>query len=129
MTGPAVLLAQAYSGTPTAPEELRRGDTELLAAADELTVGQWERCLSVVEGLAAVGDRGAAAELYPVVLNGIDLGAVISWSQLKLWQMVAGIIAACGAQWDAAEQHFETALRQANDLPHQIAKPEGDRRH
>ena len=42
----------------------------------------------------------------------------------RLWQMVAGIAAACGEQWDAAQEHFETALRQAHDLPHKIAQPE-----
>ena len=32
--------------------------------------------------------------------------------------------AACGEQWDVAQEHFETALRQAHDLPHKIAQPE-----
>ena len=43
---------------------------------------------------------------------------------LRLWQMVAGIAASCGGQWDAAQEHFETALRQAHELPHRIAQPE-----
>ena len=42
----------------------------------------------------------------------------------RLWQMVAGIAASCGQQWDVAQEHFETALRQADELPHKIAQPE-----
>ena len=42
----------------------------------------------------------------------------------RLWQMVAGIAAGAGGQWDAAQEHFETALRQAHELPHKIAQPE-----
>ena len=38
--------------------------------------------------------------------------------------MVAGIAAACGQHWDAAQEHYETALQQAHDLPHKIAQPE-----
>ena len=37
---------------------------------------------------------------------------------------VAGIAAACGQHWDAAQEHYETALTQAHDLPHKIAQPE-----
>jgi hypothetical protein len=37
---------------------------------------------------------------------------------------LAGIAAASGRQWDAAQEHFETALRQAQDIPHKIAQPE-----
>ena len=38
--------------------------------------------------------------------------------------MVAGIAAGAGEQWDVAQAHFETALRQAHDLPHKTARPE-----
>ena len=37
---------------------------------------------------------------------------------------LAGIAAASGRQWDAAQEHFETALRQAHDIPHKIAQPD-----
>ena len=41
-----------------------------------------------------------------------------------LTEGVLGIAAACGADWDRSEAHFETALRQATDLPHRLAQPE-----
>ena len=34
-----------------------------------------------------------------------------------LLQTVAGMAAAAGKQWEEAEQHYQTALRQALDLP------------
>jgi len=44
--------------------------------------------------------------------------------RLGLLQKSAGIAAACGRQWEAAEQHFETAMRQAHDIPHKVERPE-----
>ena len=116
-------LARAHSRTATAAGELSQSATEV-ASLDELTHGRWEQLLGTVEGLAVLGDRPTAAELYPSVLRGLDRGTVISWSWLRLVQTVAGIAAAAGEQWDAAEQHFDTALRQAHELPHVIAQPE-----
>ena len=43
---------------------------------------------------------------------------------LRLWQMLAGVAAASRQRWDAAQEHYETALTQAHDLPHKIAQPE-----
>ena len=37
---------------------------------------------------------------------------------------VLGIAAACGADWETSEQHFEAALQLATDIPHRIAQPE-----
>lgn len=53
----------------------------------------------------------------------MDTGIVII-RHSRLWQMLAGIAAACAEQWDAAQKHFETALRQARELPHKMAEPE-----
>ena len=83
----------------------------------------WDQLVNVVESLAVLGQRNEAAELYPLVIRGIEKGVVTSW-QLRLWQMVAGIAAACGEHWDAAQEHYETALTQAHELPHKIAQPE-----
>ena len=76
-----------------------------------------------MEGLAVLGERKNAAGFYPQVVKGLENGVVISLNS-RLWQMVAGIAAACGQHWDAAQEHYETALKQAHDLPHKIAQPE-----
>jgi tetratricopeptide (TPR) repeat protein len=37
---------------------------------------------------------------------------------------VAGIAAAAAGQWEKAEEHYQTALRQAHELPDVIEQPE-----
>jgi hypothetical protein len=74
--------------------------------------------------LAVLDERAAAAELYPVVLKGIDTGALRAWGMSSLFASVAGMAAACGQQWEQAQEHYETALRQAHELPHKIEQPE-----
>ena len=37
---------------------------------------------------------------------------------------MAGIAAAAAGQWEKAEEHYKTALRQAHELPHKIEQPE-----
>jgi hypothetical protein len=38
--------------------------------------------------------------------------------------MLAGMAAAAGGLWDKAEEHYQTALRQAHELPHRLPQPE-----
>ena len=118
-----ILLLQAHTGREDVSSVLHEHRSELLSGAEGRPWGLWEQLVNVVEGLATLGQSGAAADLYPLVLKGLEKGVIISW-QLRLWQMVAGIAASCGGQWDAAQDHFETALRQAHELPHKIAQPE-----
>ncbi len=39
-----------------------------------------------------------------------------------LWACTTGIAAACKVEWEAAEAHFATALRQADEIPHVMAQ-------
>lgn len=39
-------------------------------------------------------------------------------------EVYAGLAAAAGAEWETAERHFDTALRQAHDFPSTIGQPE-----
>ena len=41
-----------------------------------------------------------------------------------LFQLPAAIAAAAGNRWDAAEEHFRTAIDQVNTLPYRLAQPE-----
>ena len=116
------LLARVQFGDTDAAAEIMSIEVAARAGVDNL-VGEWEQLLNVVEGRAILGERAAAAALYPLVEEGLGTGAVMS-RHSRLWQMVAGIAAACGQHWDAAQEHFETALRQAHELPHVIAQPE-----
>jgi hypothetical protein len=86
--------------------------------------GDWESLLNTVEGLAVLGDRNEAAKLYVMTLEAIDAGVAMRWNGCTLLQTTAGVAAACGRQWKKAEEHFQTALRQAHELPHKIEQPE-----
>ena len=119
----ALLLAQACAGVPDVVASLREQASRLPPAGQAHPHGTWESIANLTEALALAGQRVEAAELYPRVRAAIDHGLVIAWS-LALWQMVAGIAAAAGEQWDTAQEHFDTALRQADDIPHKIAQPE-----
>ena len=88
------------------------------------TWGAWEMLLGVVEGLALLGERDEAAKLYPLVTEASDTGAVVRVFAHGLVQTVAGIAAAAGGQWDKAEEHYQTALRLAHELPIVIEQPE-----
>ena len=116
------LLVDAYAGRDVL-DRLLTAKSRVLQIGDENPWGVWDQLVNVVESLAVLGQQEDAADLYPLVAKGIRKGVVINW-QLRLWEMVAGIAAACGKHWDAAQQHYETALTQAHDLPHRIAQPE-----
>ena len=74
------------------------------------------------EALALVGARDDARRLYQPLLNARDRGLLLQPSGLT--EGLLGIAAACGADWDRSEAHFETALQQATDMPHRVAQPE-----
>jgi serine/threonine protein kinase/tetratricopeptide (TPR) repeat protein len=75
-----------------------------------------------VEGLAMLGQAREAYGLYPVLLQLMPMRA--TGFAVGLLATSAGIAAACGGEWAAAERHFETAVRQAQEMPHKIAQPE-----
>ena len=87
------------------------------------SLGRGSSFANVIEGLALIHDRQRAGGLYELVAQGLATGAVLSLNS-RLWQMVAGIAAAGGKHWNAAQQHFEAALKQAHELPHKVAQPE-----
>jgi tetratricopeptide (TPR) repeat protein len=78
---------------------------------------------AAVEGLAVLGEREKAAKLYPLVLEAVDTGAVVLWYRPPL-HAVAGMAAAAGEHWEKAEEHYQTALRQAHEIPFVIEQPE-----
>lgn len=80
--------------------------------------GRWIMPLGAVEALHVTGERARAAALYPIVAGYLSTGAVQDVYLPRLVERSAGIAAAAGERWDAAERHFRTALRQAEELPH-----------
>jgi len=79
---------------------------------------------SVIEGLVILGEHAQAAQLYPLARELIDIGAVVLWPIFRFTQTVAGIAAAAAHEWETAEGHFQTAMRQAESFPHLLEQTE-----
>ncbi|MDB5066354.1 MAG: hypothetical protein JWM18_2788 [Chloroflexi bacterium] len=93
-----------------------RGQPRLLSA--------WTSLLVLPETLTVIGARKEAARFYPFAQEALARGFVLRWHDMALVQTVAGICAAGGGDWTRAEDHYRTALRQAEELPHRIAQSE-----
>jgi class 3 adenylate cyclase/DNA-binding SARP family transcriptional activator len=122
-TGWAFLFEQlAYAGDrgeARAILEEKRG--ALPQPGQPATWGVWQLLFSVIEGLVMLGDRDEAAAYYPQVQEALGTGSVLgNYQDGRLLHRVAGIAAAAGSQWKEAEEHFETALGQADGLPHRL---------
>jgi class 3 adenylate cyclase/tetratricopeptide (TPR) repeat protein len=119
-----LFMCQGYMGDKDAAlatlEERREG---LPRPGRASTLGAWAMLFAAVEGLAVLGEREEAAKLYPLALEAVNSGALVAWP-VGLYQSLAGMAAAAGGQWEKAEEHYETALRQAHELPVVIAQPE-----
>ncbi|MDB5875628.1 MAG: hypothetical protein JWQ07_5070, partial [Ramlibacter sp.] len=88
-------------------------------------LGAWAFLSGTVDALAVLLERDSAAAFYPLVLEARATGAVTaSYLDGRLLERVAGSAAACGGQWDHAQRHFQTALAQADSLPHQVERLE-----
>ena len=120
-----LFLSKAYAGDRNvAAAMLEERWDNLPRPGQASTDGAWVMLGAVVEGLAVLGEREEAASLYPLVLEGIDTGSIMRWPDARLLQSVAGMAAAAGKQWEKAERHYQTALRQAHELPVVMEQPE-----
>jgi hypothetical protein len=93
------------------------------------TMGSWWMLALVVEGLVMLGEHAKAGELYPLVCELVDTGAVMLWPIFRFTHTVAGMAAAAARKWEAAEDHFQTALKQAESVPHRLEQAEIRRFH
>jgi tetratricopeptide (TPR) repeat protein len=102
-------------------QEFANADLELCRSADMPWISQSYAWL----GLAHFwrGRWEEAAKLYPLVVEAMVGGALLRWWFGPI-ETVAGMAAAAGRQWEKAEEHFRTTLRQAHELPHMIEQPE-----
>jgi tetratricopeptide (TPR) repeat protein/uncharacterized membrane protein len=93
------------------------------------TRGSWFMLALVIEGLAMLGEQAQAAELYPLVGDLLETGAVVLWPIHRFTRTIAGIAAAEARQWEAAEDHFQIALEQAETFPDHLEQTEIRRFH
>jgi tetratricopeptide (TPR) repeat protein len=93
------------------------------------TRGSWFMFALVIEGLAMLGERGQATALYPLVSDLLETGAVALWPIHRFTRTIAGIAASAARQWEAAEEHFQIALNQAEAFPDRLEQAEIRRFH
>ncbi|MHC4356048.1 MAG: ATP-binding protein, partial [Planctomycetota bacterium] len=87
-------------------------------------VGAWSMLCSAIEGLAMLGEHDEAAKLYPLAREAIKTGNTVRPLFSGLVHTTAGIAAAASGEWEQAEEHYQTALREAHEIPHRIEQPE-----
>ncbi len=129
--GAGTLFRQmAYAGDRDAAlgilEEKR---TQLPHSGKPNAAGSWSMLALVIEGLLMLGEQEKAAQLYPLVCELVDTGAVVLWSISRFTQTIAGIAAAAARQWEAAEEHFQIAMQQAESFPNLLEQAEIRRFH
>ncbi len=83
----------------------------------------------VIEGLVMLGEQSQAEELYPLVGELVDTGAVALWPIFRFTHTIAGVAAAAARQWQAAEDHFGIALQHAEAFPQRLEQAEIRRFH
>jgi class 3 adenylate cyclase/tetratricopeptide (TPR) repeat protein len=90
---------------------------------DALTAAERGITIAVAEAIATLRSRDGAKQLYEVVQVLIANGMILDPS-FGLAERAAALAARADGDFAAAEAHFETALRQAHEIPHRIEQPE-----
>jgi tetratricopeptide (TPR) repeat protein len=129
--GEGTLFRQmAYAGDGAGALAILEKNHALLPVSGEQNYrGSWWMLGLVIEGLVMLGERAQAGQLYPLVRELIDTGAVVGWPIPRYTQTIAGLAAAGAHQWEAAENHFQLARRQADFFPDRLEQAEIRRFH
>ena len=71
-----------------------------------------------------LGEHSQAGQLYPLACELAGTGAVVLFPISRFMHTVAGVAAAAARQWEAAEEHFQIALQQAESFPNVLEQAE-----
>jgi hypothetical protein len=125
-TGVGALFRQmAYAGDHTGASALLHERRALLPRSGRPnTMGSWWMLVLVIEGLVVLGEQPQAGQFYPLVRELVSTGAVVLWPIFRFTHTVAGMAAAAAHRWEVAEDHFRTALQQAEAVPHRLEQAE-----
>ena len=83
----------------------------------------------VVEGLAILGERSQAAQLYALARELVGTGAVALWPIFRFTHTSAGVAAAAASDWEAAEENFQIGWQQSESFPNLLEQAEIRRFH
>jgi tetratricopeptide (TPR) repeat protein len=115
-------LIDAYMGRDGARDKFEAWSDRIPVPGRAAWGGDRAFALVATEPLAVMGEFERAAALYPVALETVENGIVV-W-ETGLGHRYLGIAAACAGEWERAEEHFRTALRQAEEMPYRVEQPE-----
>jgi hypothetical protein len=120
----------AYAGDQDGAQAILREKRTWLPLGGQPNIrGSWLMLALVVEGLVMLGERSQAEEFYPLVCELVGTGAVALWPIYRFTHTIAGVAAGAARQWEAAEDHFQTALQQAESFPQRLEQAEIRRFH
>jgi class 3 adenylate cyclase/tetratricopeptide (TPR) repeat protein len=84
----------------------------------------WLLAASATEAFTILGEREAAAALYPTMVELAETGCFMRSWDYRLVATLVGMSAACAGEWDVAEARFDDALRLARVLPMRSEEPD-----
>jgi hypothetical protein len=120
----------AYSGDRAGALAVFQEQRKWLPVSGQKNVrGAWWLLALAVEGLAILGEHSQAGQLYPLTRELLDTGAVALWPISRFTQTIAGIAAAAAREFEAAENHFQIAMRHAESFPCRFEQTEIGRFH
>ena len=120
----------AYAGDRAGATAILHENRALLAVSGQQNIrGSWWMLALVIEGLVMLGQQSQAGQLYPLARELIGTGAVTLWPIFRFTHTIAGIAAAAARRWDAAEEHFQIAIQQAESFPYRLEQAELRRFH
>jgi tetratricopeptide (TPR) repeat protein len=126
----ALFRQMAYSGDRAGALAVFEEQRKWLPVSGQKNVrGAWWLLALAVEGLAILGERSQAGQLYPLTRELLDTGAVALWPISRFTQTIAGIAAAAAREFEAAENHFQIAMRHAESFPCRFEQTEIGRFH
>jgi tetratricopeptide (TPR) repeat protein len=120
-------LYLAYSGRRAEALAFLEGKrSELPTPGQPNTTGAWGLLFALTEGLFVLDEREDPAAWYPLIVQAIrDTGTLIApYAPGQVLERLAGIAATAAGNWHAAEEHFDLALQQADQLPHHVERLE-----
>jgi tetratricopeptide (TPR) repeat protein len=93
------------------------------------TVATWGFLMLAIEGFTMLGEWDQAAALYPLARQAVETGVKCLAEISRFAQTAAGLAAAAGRNWEAAEKHFAVAMHEAVEFPHRLEQVEICRFH
>ncbi len=117
-------LCSAYEGdTETCTTMLAEARRSFPASGARTAIGPTMQLLAAAHGSAVAGLSSQSADLYPLVAELTEELAVALFD-FTLVHRVAGMAAAAAGRWEDATAHFDTALRQAREIPVVLEEPQ-----